>query len=74
MTIKIVSDKLSGCVDFETKIDTRSISGIVNTDIALYDDGIVNINENESPNHDAWLTVDDMRVIVAEYDKRWGEK
>jgi len=72
MTIKIVSEKLNGCVDFETTVKTFCRSGTVKTDIALYDDGVVNINENESPNHDAWLTVEDMRVIVAEYDKRWG--
>jgi len=74
MTIKKINDPNNGWMDFEAKVDTRTISGIVDTDIALFDDGLVNINENESPNHDAWLTVEDMRVIVAEYDKRWGEK
>ena len=69
MTIKIVSDKLNGCIDFEVEVNTYSISGIVHTDVALYDDGTVNINEDESPNHDAWLNVEDMRTIVATYDK-----
>jgi len=72
MTIKMVCEKLNGCVDFEALVDT-GVNKVVSTDIALYNDGVVNINEYESPNHDAWLTVEDMRAIVAEFDKRWGK-